>query len=155
MGTGFLRALQLDLQGMGWRSPASRSALERIARLASLRTVLEAVDSAIAEDLAVLVLAAERSTRGPLGALKSQAQTRWRRMRAAARLDRARANLTIERPARPLQTELNRRGAATCRSRARILDQYVSGNRSCGIGVSDTVASSSRMHRSVRDKLTV
>jgi len=68
---GFLKALQLDLQGMGWRSPASRSALERIARHASLRAVSEAADPSVARDLgsAVLILAGERATRGPLGAL--------------------------------------------------------------------------------------
>ena len=66
---GFLKALQLSAQGLGDRSDSARSAVIRIARWAS--TVTTPSESVVCEDLtsAVLTLAGERSSRGPLGAL--------------------------------------------------------------------------------------
>jgi yecA family protein len=68
---GFLRALQQSAQGLTGRSPAARSAAARIARHASFSTPSGDTDPAVAADLTsgVLTLAAERSSRGPLGAL--------------------------------------------------------------------------------------
>jgi yecA family protein len=71
---GFLRALQQNLQGLTWRSTTARSAVESIARYASHATSSAETDPTIAADLtaAVLTLAAERPTRGPLGAFESE-----------------------------------------------------------------------------------
>jgi yecA family protein len=70
---GFLRALQQNLQGLTWRTTAARSAVECIARYASHATTTAATDPKIARDLAeaVLALAAERPSRGPLGVLET------------------------------------------------------------------------------------
>jgi yecA family protein len=66
---GFLKALQLSAQGLGDRSDSARSAVTRIARCASSAPV--ATRSLVEDELvsAVLTLAAERTSRGPLGAL--------------------------------------------------------------------------------------
>ena len=71
---GFLRGLQQSTQGLDGRSPAARSAVARIARYASFAAAPTGADSAIAADLtsAVLTLAAERPSRGPLGALEAR-----------------------------------------------------------------------------------
>jgi hypothetical protein len=71
---GFLRALQQSSQGLIGRSSAARSAVARIARYASVATPLTGADPAVAADLesAVLTLAAERASRGPLGALEAK-----------------------------------------------------------------------------------
>jgi yecA family protein len=70
---GFLRALQQNLQGLTWRSTTARTAVERIARYASHASSTAATDPTIAADLkeAVLLLAAERPSRGPLGVLET------------------------------------------------------------------------------------
>jgi len=66
---GFLEALQLSAQGLGARSDSARSAVTCIARWASSAPTPSG--TAVAEELtsAVLTLAGERSSRGPLGAL--------------------------------------------------------------------------------------
>jgi yecA family protein len=66
---GFLKALQLSAQGLGDRSDSARSAVIRIARWAS--SVPTPSEPAVSEEFtsAVLTLAGERSSRGPLGAL--------------------------------------------------------------------------------------
>jgi yecA family protein len=66
---GFLKALQLSAQGLGNRSDSVQSAVTRIARCASSTPLASrpAVEDEIAS--AVLTLAAERTSRGPLGAL--------------------------------------------------------------------------------------
>ena len=68
---GFLRALELGLQGLKGRSAGAQSAAGRIARYASAPTIVPSSHGAIAADLAeaVLILAAERTSRGPLGPL--------------------------------------------------------------------------------------
>jgi len=72
---GFLKALQLSAQGLGDRSDSARSAVTRIARCAS--SAPRGGRSAMEDELtsAVLTLAGERSSRGPLGAL-SPAESR-------------------------------------------------------------------------------
>jgi len=71
---GFLRALEQNSQGLQWRSTAARSAVAGIARYASLAPPTAGADPAVATNLksAVLTLVAERSSRGPLGALASR-----------------------------------------------------------------------------------
>jgi yecA family protein len=66
---GFLKALQLSAQGLGDRSESARSAVTRIARCAS--SASRESGSEVEDELAsaVLRLAAERTSRGPLGAL--------------------------------------------------------------------------------------
>jgi yecA family protein len=66
---GFLKALQLSAEGLGDRSNSARSAVIRIARWAS--SAQTPSGPLVAEELtsAVLTLAGERSSRGPLGAL--------------------------------------------------------------------------------------
>ena len=66
---GFLKALQLSMQGLGGRSDSARSAVTRIARCASSvpMATRSVVEDAFAS--AVLTLAAERTSRGPLGTL--------------------------------------------------------------------------------------
>lgn len=66
---GFLKALQLSAQGLGGRSDSARSAVTRIARCALSPPV--PIGSVVEDELgsAVLTLAAERTSRGPLGAL--------------------------------------------------------------------------------------
>jgi yecA family protein len=68
---GFLKALQQGLQGPQWRSDAALSAIDRIAHYALAPTTNSRTDQAIAAELAAAVslLAAERTSRGPLGAL--------------------------------------------------------------------------------------
>jgi len=65
---GFLAALEINSQGLQGRTSAARAAVEAIARRASTPPALSADLWAI-QDLsaAVLMLAAERSSRGPLG----------------------------------------------------------------------------------------
>jgi yecA family protein len=65
----FLKALQLGVEGLGDRSDSARSAVTRIARYAtSAATPIQVV---VAEEItsAVMTLAAERASRGPLGTL--------------------------------------------------------------------------------------
>ncbi len=66
---GFLKALQLSAEGLGGRSDSARSAVTCIARFAS--SAPKATRSVVEHELAsaVLTLAAERTSRGPLGAL--------------------------------------------------------------------------------------
>jgi yecA family protein len=67
---GFLKALQLlSAQGLGERSDPARIAVTRIARCASSAPM--AASSVVEDEIAtaVLTLAAERTSRGPLGAL--------------------------------------------------------------------------------------
>ena len=73
---GFLKALQLSAQGLGDRSDSARSAVTRIARCAS--SAPTSSGPAVAEELtsAVLTLAGERPSRGPLGALLPSASRR-------------------------------------------------------------------------------
>jgi yecA family protein len=73
---GFLKALQLSAQGLGGRSDSARSAVTCIARCASSAPTPSG--PAVAEELtsAVLTLAGERSSRGPLGALPSSGSRR-------------------------------------------------------------------------------
>jgi yecA family protein len=71
---GFLCALQQSAQGLQGRSPAARSAVEGIAAYASLAVPSRGAQSVVVTNLtaAVLALAAERSSRGPLGALETK-----------------------------------------------------------------------------------
>jgi yecA family protein len=66
---GFLKALLLGTEGLGGRSDSARSAVTRIARYASAAPTSARV--AVAEEItsAVMTLAAERTSRGPLGIL--------------------------------------------------------------------------------------
>jgi yecA family protein len=66
---GFLKALLLGTEGLGGRSDSARSAVTRIARYASAAATSARV--AVAEEItsAVMTLAAERTSRGPLGTL--------------------------------------------------------------------------------------
>lgn len=66
---GFLKALQLSAQGLGDRSESARSAVTRIARCALSAPM--ASGSSVEHEIAsaVMTLAAERTSRGPLGAL--------------------------------------------------------------------------------------
>jgi len=66
---GFLKALQFSAEGLGTRSNSARSAVTHIARCAS--SVASPNRSQVQEEIAsaVLTLAAERASRGPLGAL--------------------------------------------------------------------------------------
>jgi yecA family protein len=65
---GFLKALELSAQGLGNRSDSARSAVTRIAHCAS--SAPTSSGPLVAElTSAVLTLAGERSSRGPLGAL--------------------------------------------------------------------------------------
>jgi yecA family protein len=66
---GFLKALQLSAQGLGDRSDSARSAVIRIARWASSAPTPSGTAVAAELTSAVLTLAGERSSRGPLGAL--------------------------------------------------------------------------------------
>lgn len=70
---GFLAALEINSQGLQGRTSAARSAVEAIARRASTPPAFSADMWAI-QDLsaAVLMLAAERSSRGPLGIFEIQ-----------------------------------------------------------------------------------
>jgi yecA family protein len=69
--TGFMMALYQHSAGLQSRSVAARSAVEKIASYAALRSAdpksLRIVASALTATIAVLI--AERATRGPLGAL--------------------------------------------------------------------------------------
>ncbi len=75
---GFLKALQLGVHGLEWRSSSARSAVTHIARHASAAATPTAVLPVRIEELtaAVLTLAAERSSRGPLGALPPSGSAR-------------------------------------------------------------------------------
>ncbi len=66
---GFLKALHLSAQGLGNRSESARSAVTRIARCALSAPM--ASGSSVEHEIAsaVLTLATERTSRGPLGAL--------------------------------------------------------------------------------------
>lgn len=66
---GFLKALQLSVEGLEGRSDSARSAVTRIVRYASSAPTPTRV--AIVEDItsAVMTLTAERASRGPLGIL--------------------------------------------------------------------------------------
>ena len=66
---GFLKALQLGVEGLEGRSDSARSAVTRIARYASSAATPTRV--AVAEEItsAVMTLTAERASRGPLGIL--------------------------------------------------------------------------------------
>jgi yecA family protein len=76
---GFLKALLLGTEGLGGRSDSARSAVTCIARYASSAATSARV--AVAEEItsAVMTLAAERTSRGPLGTLP-QSQARSRRV---------------------------------------------------------------------------
>jgi len=78
---GFLKALQLSAQGLGSRSDSARSAVTRIARWASSTPTLSGAALADALTSAVLTLAGERSSRGPLGALEPNGSPRSVRVR--------------------------------------------------------------------------
>ncbi len=71
---GFLCALQHSAQGLQCRSPAARSAVAGIAGYASLVVPSAGARSVAVTNLtaAVLTLAAERSSHGPLGALETK-----------------------------------------------------------------------------------
>jgi yecA family protein len=73
---GFLKALQLSAQGLGDRSDSARSAVIRIARWASSAPTQPAAAVAAELTSAVLALAGERSSRGPLGALPPSGRRR-------------------------------------------------------------------------------
>jgi yecA family protein len=64
---GFLKGLQLSAEGLGCRSDSARSAVIHLARYAS--SVATAPRVAVTREItsAVVTLAAERSSRGPLG----------------------------------------------------------------------------------------
>ncbi len=66
---GFLKALQLSVEGLGGRSDSARSAVTRIAHYASSAATPPRV--AVAKEItsAVMTLTAERASRGPLGTL--------------------------------------------------------------------------------------
>jgi yecA family protein len=66
---GFLKALQLSVEGLEGRSDSARSAVTRIARYASSAATPARV--AVADEItsAVMTLTAERASRGPLGTL--------------------------------------------------------------------------------------
>ena len=66
---GFLKALQLGSVGLARRSDSSRSAVNRIARYATSTTLLNRTGVKKEITSAVLTLAAERTSHGPLGAL--------------------------------------------------------------------------------------
>jgi|SRR5581483_10452152 len=82
---GFLKGLQLSAQGLGNRSDSVRSAVTRIARwaLPSPIPIGPVVEDELAS--AVLTLAAERTSRGPLGALSPGDS-----LRVSSRADRGR-----------------------------------------------------------------
>jgi hypothetical protein len=68
---GFLQALQQGSQGLAGHSAAAHAAVVRIAYFASYTATPAARLSVVAElNAAVLTLAAERASRGPLGALE-------------------------------------------------------------------------------------
>jgi yecA family protein len=71
--TGFMTALHENSTGLGSRSVASRSAVERIARYASLRSTQSSALVTVAADLSaqVAILMEERPSRGALGPLTS------------------------------------------------------------------------------------
>jgi yecA family protein len=73
---GFLKALQFSAEGLGSRSNSARLAVTYIARCAS--SVASPNRSEVREDLAsaVLTLAAERVSRGPLGAFAASESRR-------------------------------------------------------------------------------
>jgi yecA family protein len=82
---GFLKGLQQNAQGLQDRSPAIRSAVTRIARYGSFEvTTTDARFAAVATDLqeAIAILVSERTSRGPLGALKAVAGAPKRSLRA-------------------------------------------------------------------------
>ncbi len=70
--TGFMMALEQNSAGLRSRSVAARSAVERIARYASLRSTESSALPLVATALsaAVATLLAERPSRGPLGPLE-------------------------------------------------------------------------------------
>jgi len=76
---GFLKALQFTVEGLGSRSNSARLAVTHIARCAS--SVASPNRSQIQEELAsaVLTLAAERGSRGPLGAFAASESLRHAR----------------------------------------------------------------------------
>jgi yecA family protein len=82
---GFRKAMQLSAQGLGSRSDSARSAVTRIARCALSPPI--PIGSVVEDDLAsaVLTLAAERTSRGPLGALSPGDQ-----LYVTSRVDRGR-----------------------------------------------------------------
>jgi len=69
--TGFMVALHENSAGLGSRSTSARSAVEAIARFASLRSTKSSAMASVATDLnaAVSMLMAERPSRGALGPL--------------------------------------------------------------------------------------
>ena len=66
---GFLKALQLSVEGLGGRSDSARSAVTRIARYASSAAISTQVSVAEEITSAVITLTAERASRGPLETL--------------------------------------------------------------------------------------
>ena len=75
---GFMKALRLGAEGLGGRSDSARSALTLIARYASSAAPLTGVT--VAEEIAsaVLTLAAERESRGPLATLPKSGERSFR-----------------------------------------------------------------------------
>jgi yecA family protein len=71
--TGFITALHENSAGLSARSAAARSAVERIARYASLRSTHSNALASVAADLSaqVAILMEERPSRGALGPLTS------------------------------------------------------------------------------------
>jgi hypothetical protein len=71
--TGFMTALHENSAGLSARSAAARSAVERIARYAPLRSTHSNALAAVAADLSaqVAILMEERPTRGAIGPLTS------------------------------------------------------------------------------------
>ena len=71
---GFQKALALGATGVAWRSPAVMQAVRSIARFLSAprRTATSLLDPGAVLTQAVLVLASERTSRGPLGALPAR-----------------------------------------------------------------------------------
>ena len=69
--TGFMIALHENSAGLGSRSASARSAVEAIARFASLRSTKSSAMASVSADLnaAVSMLMAERPSRGALGPL--------------------------------------------------------------------------------------
>jgi yecA family protein len=76
---GFIKALQLSAEGMGLRSNSARQAVTQIASCASF--VATGKQSEVRETIttAVLTLAAERPSRGPLGVLSTSGSARFAR----------------------------------------------------------------------------
>jgi yecA family protein len=93
--TGFMIALHENSAGLGSRSASARSAVESIARFASLRSTKSSAMASVSADLnaAVSMLMAERPSRGALGplpiGLSGVARVEPQRRAAVRKADRA------------------------------------------------------------------